>query len=138
MAGRKFPLPLRADFELFTSNPTEDWAVVREAQRRTLSVTNTAMAVTIDIGNRTNVHPADKQDVGARLALAARALAYGEQVEYSGPNFRQTSIDGGQIRVWFDHASSGLVAKGGALTGFEIAGEDGKFVPPRPALTERT
>ena len=113
----------------YEAGPIEHWAIVREAQRRTLSVTNTAMAVTIDIGNRTNVHPADKQDVGARLALAARALAYGEQVEYSGPNFRQTSIDDGQIRVWFDHASSGLVAKGGPLTGFEIAGEDGKFVP---------
>lgn len=117
----------------FTSNATEDWAVVREAQRRTLALTNTAMAVTIDIGNPTNVHPADKQDVGHRLALAARALAYGEQIEYSGPNFRQANIlpgnGTGRIQVWFDHAGSGLVAKGGTLTGFEIAGSDGKFVP---------
>lgn len=112
----------------FTSTPQEDWAVVREAQRRTLKVANTAMAVTIDIGNPTNVHPADKQDVGHRLALAARALAYGEQVEYSGPLYRQTTTDGSDLRVWFDHAASGLVAKGGPLTGFEIAGQDHKFV----------
>ena len=113
----------------FTSTPQEDWAVVREAQRRTLKVANTAMAVTIDIGNPTNVHPADKQDVGHRLALAARALAYGEHVEYSGPLYRQTTTDGSEMKVWFDHAASGLVAKGGPLTGFEVAGSDHKFVP---------
>lgn len=114
----------------YTSNPAaEDWAAVREAQRRTLSLANTAMAVTIDIGNPDNVHPSDKQDVGHRLALAARALTYGEQVEYSGPIYRQASNEGSRIRVWFDHASSGLVAKGGPLTGFEIAGKDKKFVP---------
>jgi sialate O-acetylesterase len=113
----------------YTASPIEDWAIVREAQRRTLSLANTGMAVTIDIGNPTNVHPADKQDVGHRLALTARALAYGEQIEYSGPDFRQISIDGGTIHVWFDHASSGLVAKGGPLNGFEIAGADRIFVP---------
>jgi sialate O-acetylesterase len=113
----------------FTSGPAENWAVIREAQRRTLSVSNTAMAVTIDIGNPDNVHPADKQDVGHRLALAARALSYGEPIEYSGPLYRQASMEGGAMRVEFDHGESGLVAKGGALNGFEIAGEDGKFVP---------
>src|SRR6185437_3149263 len=76
----------------FTATPQEDWAVVREAQRRTLKVANTAMAVTIDIGN-------------------------------------QTTTDGSQLKVWFDHAASGLVAKGGPLTGFEVAGSDHKFVP---------
>ncbi len=113
----------------FTSSPAENWAVIREAQRRTLSVSNTAMAVTIDIGNPDNVHPADKQDVGHRLALAARALSYGEHVEYSGPLYRQASVESGAMRVDFDHSESGLVAKGGALAGFEIAGADRKFVP---------
>ena len=75
----------------FKSNATEDWAIIREAQRRSLSVANTAMVVTADIGDPDNVHPADKQTVGARLALAARALAYGEKVEYSGPLFRQAT-----------------------------------------------
>lgn len=112
----------------FTSTPQEAWAVIREAQRRTLSVANTGMAVTIDIGNPDNVHPSDKQDVGHRLALAARALSYGESIEYSGPLFRQASVEEGTIRVDFDHAASGLVGKGGPLTGFEIAGEDSKFV----------
>lgn len=112
----------------FKSNPTEAWAAIREAQRRTLSVANTAMAVTIDIGNPDNVHPADKQTVGARLALAARALAYGEQVEYSGPAYRQATLEGPAIRVWFDHPAGGLVERGGDLRGFEVAGEDGRFV----------
>lgn len=132
-----FPF-LYVQISSYTSVPAEDWAVVREAQRRTLSVANTAMAVTIDIGNPSNVHPADKQDVGHRLALAARALVYGEQVEYSGPNFRQTSVNGSSIRVWFDHIGKELVAKGGSLTGFEIAGEDGKFVPATAQIDGKT
>ena len=111
----------------FKSNDSEVWAVVREAQRRTLSVANTAMVVTTDIGDPGNVHPADKQTVGARLALAARALAYGEKVEYSGPLFRQATPEGeGTMRVWFDHSGGGL--KGDTLQGFEIAGSDGRFV----------
>jgi sialate O-acetylesterase len=113
----------------FTSDATEDWAAIREAQRRTLSVANTAMAVSIDVGDPDNVHPADKQTVGARLALAARALAYGENIEYSGPLFRQTSTEPDGVRVWFDHATDGLVARGGPLEGFEIAGGDHQFVP---------
>ena len=88
---------------------------------------NTAMAVTIDIGNPTDVHPTDKLDVGLRLARAARALAYGEAVEYSGPMFRQATPEGGSIRAYFDHAA-GLTAKGGAVTGIEIAGRDGNYV----------
>jgi len=112
----------------FNSNPTESWPTIREAQFRTLSLTNTAMAVTIDIGNPTNVHPANKQAVGARLALAARALAYGEHVEYAGPLFRQAAPDEQGMRIWFDHAADGLMSKEGPLTGFEIAGPDRHFV----------
>ncbi|MDQ2712712.1 MAG: sialate O-acetylesterase [Acidobacteriota bacterium] len=111
----------------FKSSPAEIWPIVREAQRRTLALTNTAMAVTIDAGDPDNVHPADKQTVGARLALGARALAYHETVEYSGPMFREATIDGGNVRVWFDHVSGGLVAKGGELQGFEVAGADRRF-----------
>ena len=122
----------------FKSNATEAWAVIREAQRRTLSVANTAMAVTIDIGNPDNVHPADKQTVGMRLALAARALAYGEEVEYSGPLFRQAVPDGDGIRVWFDHSASGLLSKGGDLEGFEIAGSDGHFVTASARIDGKT
>jgi len=87
------------------------------------------MAVTIDIGESKDIHPKNKQDVGRRLALAARHLAYQEPVEYSGPLYRQATPEGSQLRVWFTHAD-GLQAKGGgALTGFTIAGPDGNFVP---------
>ncbi|MGD0666663.1 MAG: sialate O-acetylesterase [Bryobacteraceae bacterium] len=122
----------------FTSDATEDWAIIREAQRRSLSVANTAMAVIIDIGDPDNVHPADKQTVGARLALAARALAYGEKVEYSGPLFRQATPESDGVRIWFDHTAHGLVAKGGALEGFEIAGDDCHFVPATARIDGET
>jgi sialate O-acetylesterase len=111
----------------FKSNDAENWAEVREQQLKTLALRNTAMVVTIDIGNPDNVHPADKADVGLRLALAARALSYGEDVSYSGPIYRQATSEGEAIRVWFDHHAKGLMAKGGDLTGFEVAGADGRF-----------
>jgi sialate O-acetylesterase len=109
-------------------NTTGDWPLVREAQRKTLSLANTGMAVAIDIGDSANIHPRDKQDVGHRLALWARVLSYGEHVEDSGPLFRQAAPQGREMRVWFDHAANGVIGKGGALRGFEIAGADGKFV----------
>ncbi len=113
----------------FKSDETEDWSLVRDAQRRTLSVANTAMAVTIDIGDPDNVHPSDKRTVGVRLALAARAIAYHENVEYSGPLFSQTSTEPGAIRVWFTHTDGGLMIKGDPLQGFEVAGDDHQFAP---------
>ena len=110
-------------------SPNEDWGTIRDAQRRTLAVANTGMAVTLDVGTKDNVHPPDKQTVGARLALAARATVYGERgLEYSGPLFREATIEGSSMRVWFDHAESGLTSES-APAGFEIAGADGKFVP---------
>jgi sialate O-acetylesterase len=112
----------------FKSGPDETWPIIREAQRRTLSVANTAMAVSIDIGDPDNVHPSNKQDVGLRLALAARKLAYGEDLEYSGPLYREADEEGHSLRVWFDHTSGGLVANSGTLKGFEVAGEDRHFV----------
>lgn len=104
------------------------WPPVREAQRRTLAVANTGMATTTDIGDEANVHPANKQDVGLRLSLIARALVYGQPVEFSGPAYRETSSRGNGLQVWFDHAN-GMTAKGGTLEGFEIAGADHQFVP---------
>jgi sialate O-acetylesterase len=121
----------------FKSTPAEDWATLREQQLKTLALRNTAMAVTIDIGNPDNVHPTDKVDVGLRLARAARVLSYGETLEYSGPIFRQATAEGASIRAWFDHAK-GLTAKGGALTSFEIAGADGKFVPATAVIEGET
>jgi sialate O-acetylesterase len=122
----------------FKSTPLEDWATLREQQLKTFeAVRNTAMAVTIDIGNPDNVHPTDKLDVGLRLARAARALSYGENVEYSGPLFRQATTEGDSIRVWFDYAE-GLRARGGDVTGFEVAGKDGKFEPATATIDGST
>ena len=108
---------------------TATWAELREAQAMALGLVRTGMAVTIDIGNSTDIHPRNKQDVGLRLALAARAIEYGEHdLEYSGPAFRQATKEGSSLRLWFDHAGSGLQARDGELEGFELAGSDGKFV----------
>jgi sialate O-acetylesterase len=118
----------------YKSSPEALWPTVREAQRRTLSLTKTGMAVTIDVGDPGNIHPADKQSVGERLALAARAIAYGESIEFSGPMFRQAGADGHDLRVWFDHAE-GLSTKGGGVPeGFEVAGEDRKYKPATARL----
>ncbi|MGQ9462344.1 MAG: sialate O-acetylesterase [Candidatus Fervidibacter sp.] len=111
-------------------DPTESaWAELREAQLLTLkTVPKTGMAVAIDIGEANDIHPRNKQDVGKRLASAALAVAYGRKVVYSGPIYRSMRIEGNKIRLFFDHVGSGLVAKGGELRGFAIAGKDGKFV----------
>jgi sialate O-acetylesterase len=110
--------------------PTDDpWAELREAQLMTLAEPNTGMAVTIDIGDAENVHPRNKQDVGKRLALAARHVAYGENLVYSGPTYKSMRIEGNCIRISFDHVGGGLVAKGGEkLSGFAVAGADQNFV----------
>ena len=112
----------------FKTNPEAKWPEVREAQRQALTLAGTGMAVAIDIGDPTDIHPKNKQDVGKRLALAARAVAYGQKIEYSGPMFRQATPEGGALRLRFEHVAGELVAKGGTeLKGFEIAGADGKF-----------
>jgi len=121
-----FPF-LFAQLANYKSSPANDWATLREQQLQTLELNNTGMAVTIDIGNPDNIHPTDKLYVGLRLSRAARVLSYGEKVEDSGPMFRQATPEGGTVRAWFTHAK-GMMAKGGELTGFEVAGADGKFV----------
>lgn len=114
--------------QLANYKSNSSWPDLREAQRQTLSLANTGMAVIIDIGNPDNIHPTNKQDVGLRLALAARAIAYGEKIEYSGPTFVHAAREGATLRAWFDHTTGGLKAKSGALKGFEIAAADRKFV----------
>ena len=108
-------------------SPAEDWGQVREAQRKSLAVTNTAMAVSHDVGTPKNVHPPDKQTVGHRLALGARAISYGEKVEWTGPLVESADRVGKTVRVTFAHAE-GLHAAGGTK-GFEVAGKDGVFRP---------
>jgi sialate O-acetylesterase len=106
-----------------------DWAELREAQSMALSLPKTGMAVIIDIGEGNDIHPKNKQDVGKRLALAAQAIAYGKDIEFSGPMYDSMAVEGGVIRLKFKHLGGGLVAKGGEeLKGFAIAGEDKKWV----------
>lgn len=119
-----------ANFMQVNEQPVEsDWAELREAQLMALSQPNTGMAVTIDIGNADDIHPKNKQEVGRRLALNARAKVYGENIAYSGPIYRSmTKMDGGKIRLSFKHVNGGLQAKGdNELKGFAIAGEDRTF-----------
>lgn len=127
---------LYAQISSFDS-PRELWGEVRDAQRRALMLRNTAMAVTTDVGDPHNVHPADKQTVAARLALAAEAVAYGEPVAYASPQFRQvTAVEGG-LRVWFDNGR-GLTSRGAPVAGFELAGEDGRFTPAAARIEGET
>lgn len=120
----------------FKANPY--WPIVRESQADALALRNTAMAVIIDIGESHDIHPKNKQEVGRRLSLAARKLAYGEQLEYSGPLFRQVTPEPGVLRVWFHHAGGLAAAGGGALKGFTIAAGDGNFVPAEARLDGET
>jgi len=103
---------------------------IRDAQLFTWRRTpNTAMVVTTDCGDANDIHPAHKQPMGARLALAARALAYGEEIEYSGPVFQTMTVAGARASLHFTHLGRGLTAKGGPLKGFTVAGADGIFFP---------
>ena len=129
--GKDFPFYFvqLANFKPVSPEPVDsDWAELREAQTRTLSVANTGMAVIIDKGEANDIHPKDKQAVGHRLALIARAKTYGEQIPYSGPMYHSYEVDGDKIILSFDHTEGGLKSGDGkALQGFSIAGRDHKF-----------
>lgn len=109
--------------------PGEPWAYLREAQSRALSLPSTGQAVAIDIGDARNAHPANKQEVGRRLALIAKAKVYAIPVDYSGPVYREMAVEGSSIRVRFSFAGDGLTASGKPLQSFEVAGADRVFHP---------
>jgi sialate O-acetylesterase len=118
-----------ANFMNITEQPVEsDWAELREAQSMTLSLPKTGMAVIIDIGDANDIHPRNKQDVGHRLALAAQKVAYQDNVVYAGPTYKSMKTDGNKIVLTFNNTGGGLVAKGGELKEFAIAGPDKQFV----------
>ncbi len=110
--------------------PSESqWAELREAQLKSLSVPNTAMAVAIDLGEWNDIHPDRKKDVGDRLALAAEKIAYGENIVYSGPIYQSSTIDRNKIIISFTNVGSGLTTNDGeGPQEFAIAGSDKKFV----------
>jgi sialate O-acetylesterase len=116
-----------------TSGASFDFPQLREAQLLTLSEPRTAMAVAIDIGDSSDIHPKNKEEVGHRLALAAEAVAYGRDVSYSGPIYDSLTVEGDKIRLRFKYVYGGLTAMtmgqpAQTLTGFEIAGDDRKFL----------
>ncbi len=102
-----------------------DWAELREAQTLTLTASpKTGMALAIDVGTINDIHPRNKQPVGARLALAARAVAYSEKLVYSGPQYASMKVKGVRVELSFNHTGGGLLAREGALKGFLVAGAD--------------
>jgi sialate O-acetylesterase len=137
-----------ANYKKRQDQPTQaadGWAGLREAQSMALKLPNTAQAVIIDIGEAADIHPRDKINVGKRLALGARSMAYGEKIVASGPVYDSIKIEGDRARVTFKSVGEGLTigaapvvegappAKDPAastkdLKGFIIAGADKKFV----------
>lgn len=114
-------------------------AEIREAQLMTLSLPNTGMAVTMDVGNLKDIHPTKKLEVAERLALWALARDYGRTgVEWSGPLFKSATVKGGKIGVEFEHAESGLLVKGDRLTHVQIAGEDRRFMDAQVLIVGST
>jgi len=103
------------------------WSTVRDAQRRSLRLEKTGMAVTLDLGVADNVHPPDKQTVAARLDAAAQEIAYGRNIEGFSPLFVEATTENSAIRAWLSHAD-GLHGADASPGNFEVAGDDGKWV----------
>jgi len=119
------------DFMETKDEPSEgSWATLRNQQLKTLSVPNTAMAVTIGLGEWNDIHPLRKKEVGERLSLAAQKIAYGEKnIVFSGPIYKSMKAKGGKIELTFTNCGSGLTTNNGKeLTHFAIAGADKKYV----------
>lgn len=125
----------------FIYNPDPSMQIsqnLREAQRLSLSTPKTGMVVTLDIGNPKNIHPANKQDVGSRLAGLALANDYGRNLVASGPSFKGLQQAGNKLILEFDHVGTGLKSNEKTLTGFEVAGADKKYVEARASIVGNT
>jgi sialate O-acetylesterase len=129
--GQDFPfLAVQlAPFRKITREPGEsNWAELREAQlMATTKLPKVGLAVITDVGEENDIHPKKKEPVGARLALLARKIAYGQDVVAMGPVYKSMKVEGNRVVLSFDHVGSGLECRGDKLTGFTIAGEDHKF-----------
>jgi sialate O-acetylesterase len=105
-----------------------NWAELREAQSKALSLPGTGMAVAIDVGEADSIHPRNKQEVGYRLSLIARALVYGEKIACHGPRYRAFEVEGRKVRIFFDPVDGGLATRDGCdPTGFTVPGEGERF-----------
>jgi sialate O-acetylesterase len=122
--------------------PSEsNMAVLREGQLKGLSIPRSAMAVTLDLGEWNDIHPLTKKPIGERLALAARKIAYGENIVSSGPIYESNAIEGNRIRIRFRETGSGLAINKtdeDELTYFAIAGKDKKFVWAKAIIERNT
>lgn len=125
---------------LGTSEKGSTWAELREAQSMTLTaLPKTGMAVISEIGEATDIHPKNKQDVGKRLAANALYTAYGKNISFSGPVYKSMQVENHKIAVSFEHTANGLTvmndhSPNGYLLGFEIAGNDRKFYPAKAEI----
>lgn len=127
------------NFDTTTRTPRmTGWPLVREGQLLACSLPHTGMAVTIDIGEPQSVHPRNKQAFSHRLALWARAEVYGEKIPWSGPLFASHVVSGKEVELRFRQADGGLVVKGSALKGFEIAGADKRWHPAEARIANDT
>jgi sialate O-acetylesterase len=115
-----------------------DWAELREAQSlATRVLPNVGLAVITDFGDKDDIHPARKEPVGERLALLAREMVHREKIVANGPTYRRMRVRKDRVILDFDHARSGLEARGGSLRGFTLSGEDGTFLPARAEIDGR-
>ena len=113
-------------------------AALRDAQRISLDIPNTGMAVTIDIGDPEDIHPLNKKDVGKRLAVLALNKVYRKDIAYSGPLYNGYEMEGNSIRIFFDYVLNGLESNGEELSHFEIAGEDKVFYPASATIESKS
>jgi sialate O-acetylesterase len=125
----------------YLSTPVEpvvsNWALLREAQMKTLKTPYTAMVVIHDIGEKDDIHPRNKLDVGRRLALAAERLAYHKKIVFSGPIYKSMKISDGRIYVSFDHVGSGLTCSGNELITFSISADGKNFVAAQAKIVRK-
>lgn len=117
-----------ANYQPTLTDPRDSlWAELRESQNKALKLPNTGTALAIDIGDAFDIHPANKQEVGRRLAALALNRLYGKKTPDQGPTYKKHSVEKGGIRITFDAVEKGLQPTGKKLLGFAVAGKDRKF-----------
>lgn len=119
-----------------TTGATYAW--LRNAQTQTLALPNTGQALAIDIGNPDDIHPTNKQEVGHRLALLAKAQLYGVQCDCIGPTFASATREGSALRVRFTHANNSLISYDKPVQSLQLAGADRVFHPATAKIERDT
>jgi len=114
------------------------WGTFRDSQNRLLSIPHTGMAVSSDLGHKTNVHPTKKWEIGRRLSLVASAKNYGKDIEFSGPTLDYVNIENNTLEVHLLHADGLKTSGNGALKDIQIAGSDLKFEPATATIKGNT